>query len=92
MTMTVTTLITRLVSLVSPAVLGQYVPFVVPLRIDAYWLLLLLPLVVAIAITYKTIKLDDLSRLSREATLLSLQIVIFMVLAAVTLWLLTELI
>lgn len=67
-----------------------YVPFRDPVPIDQYWLLLLLPLVVAIALVYKAIKVTDLSRLPREAAVLSAQIVAFMVLAAAGLWLLTE--
>jgi len=66
------------------------VPFLAPLPLDRYWLLLLLPLVVAIAIVYKTIKLEDLSQLPRQAAFLTGQIVAFMVLAAAALWLVTE--
>ena len=53
------------------------------------WLVLLLPLVVAISVVYKTIKLEDLSRLPREAGILCVQILSFMVLAAAGLWVLT---
>ena len=69
-----------------------YVPLRDPVPVGDYWLLLLLPLVVAIAVVYKTIKVYDLSRLPREATILSAQIVAFMILAAAGLWLLTELV
>lgn len=72
------------------ALLLAYRPFLDPLPIDGYWLLL--PLVIAIAVVYKTIKVDDLVRLPREATILATQIMIFMVLAAVALWLLVELV
>ena len=51
--------------------------------------MLLLPLVVAISVVYKTIKLEDLSRLPREAGILCVQILSFMVLAAAGLWVLT---
>ncbi len=71
--------------------LALYRPFLEPLRLDSYWLLLLLPLVLAIAVTYKTIKLDDLTDLPREAVVLAVQIIVFMFLAAAALWLLTEL-
>jgi hypothetical protein len=63
-----------------------------PLPLDDYWLVLLLPLSIAIAVVYKTIKLDDLTRLPRQASYLAAQIVAFMVLAAAALWLMTELV
>ena len=69
-----------------------YRPFLEPLRLDSYWLLLLLPLVIAISVAYKAIKLDDLANLPREAVFLSVQIIAFMIMAATSLWLLTELI
>jgi len=67
-----------------------YVPFRDPLPLDTYWLLLLPPLVLAIALVYKTIKLDDLSLLPRQALFLSGQILAFMTLAAAAIWLITE--
>ncbi len=67
-----------------------YRPFLDPLPLDTYWLLLLPPLAIGIALVYKTIKLDDLKQLPREAAFLAAQIVAFMALAAVALWLLTE--
>ena len=68
-----------------------YVPFRDPWAVDGQWLLLLLPLIVGISVVYKTIKLADLHRLPREATVMSLQLVAFMILVAAALWLLTEL-
>lgn len=65
-------------------------PLLDPLPLDDYWLLLLVPLALAIAIVYKTIKTDDLSRLPRQAAVLTGQILAFMALAAAALWLLTE--
>jgi TRAP-type C4-dicarboxylate transport system permease large subunit len=69
-----------------------YVPFRDPIPIGDAWLVLLLPLIIVISIVYKTIKLADLSRLPREATQLSATIMVFMLLAAAGLWLLTELV
>ena len=68
-----------------------YTPFMHPLPLDRYWLLLLVPMVIAIALVYKAIKVDDLSRLARESILLSAQILGFMALCAAGLWLITEL-
>lgn len=69
-----------------------YRPFLDPLPVSDYWLALLVPLVLVISVVYKTIRLSDLSKLPRQATVLAVQIVGFMVLAAGSLWLLTELI
>lgn len=66
--------------------------FLEPMPLDDYWLLLLPPLAIVIAIVYKTIKLDDLTKLPRQATYLAAQILVFMVLAAAGLWLVTELV
>lgn len=69
-----------------------YRPFLEPLRLDSYWLLLMLPLVIAISVAYKAIKLEALENLPREATFLAVQILAFMILVAASLWLLTELV
>lgn len=68
-----------------------YRPFLDPLPLDTYWLMLLPPLVLAAAVVIKTIRLQDLSQLPKQATMLALQILIFMGLAAAGLWLITEL-
>lgn len=69
-----------------------YTPFLDPLRLDDYWLVLFVPLVIAVALVYKTIKLQDLTQLPRQAGMLAMQILLVMVLAAVGLWLLTEMV
>ncbi len=71
-------------------VLG-YRPFLAPLPIDDYWLVLLLPLVWGISVVYKAIKLEDLGQLYKQAAVLTAQILTFMVLAAAGLWLVSEL-
>lgn len=65
--------------------------FLEPMPLDDYWLVLLVPLAIVIAVVYKTIKLDDLTQLPRQAVYLATQILLFMVLAAAALWLVTEL-
>lgn len=70
---------------------GRWRPLLDPLPMDQYYLVFLVPLVVVIAIVYKTIKMEDLTRLPRAAAILSGQILVFLALAAVALWLLTEL-
>ena len=64
--------------------------FLDPLPLESYWMFLLVPLVAGISVTYKTIKLDNLAELPKQATFLFLQIIVFMVLAAACLWLITE--
>jgi len=77
------TLLTDCVSL-------AYVPFRDPLPLHDYWMWLLFPLVVGVAVVYKAIKLDDLSMLPKQAAWLTMQIVVFMILAATALWAVTE--
>ncbi len=72
------------------AALGAALPIMRPLRFDDFWLLLMLPLVVGISVTYKAIKLEDLATLPREATLMAVQIVVFMVVAAVVIFAVTH--
>ncbi|MCX5661869.1 MAG: hypothetical protein NTW19_19500 [Planctomycetota bacterium] len=78
-----------LASFASLPTLG-YRPFLDPLPLETYWLLLMPPMAIAIALVYKTIKLDSLEQLPRQAALLAVQIVAFMAMAAVGLWLITE--
>jgi hypothetical protein len=66
-------------------------PLLDPMPIDAYWLWLLAPMVVAVAVIYKAIKIDDLAQLPRQAASLAIQFVVLMALAAAALWLLSEL-
>ena len=76
----------------TPAAPLAWTPFIDPLPYygTTGWLLLFIPLVLLVSTAYKTIKLDDLSRLPREAVKLSAQILVFMGLAALSLWLVTE--
>ena len=74
------------------ALLLGWRPFIDPIHLEAYWMVLMVPLVVVIAVVYKTIKLQDLSQLPRQSVRLSVQIIVFFVLAAAALWLLTELV
>ena len=59
-------------------VLG-YRPFLEPLPIEPLWVLLVIPLVLGVAVVYKTLKLDDLTPLPREAAVLAGQVLLFMV-------------
>lgn len=83
--------IASLLATANPAVLA-FRPFLDPVPVDRYWMLMLLPMVIAIAVVYKTIKTDRLEKIPREATVLAAQIVAFMVMAAAALWMLTELV
>lgn len=65
--------------------------FLDPLPVDRYWVVLLLPLVLSISVTWKTIRLDDLRRLPGQSVLMTTQIIFFLVLAAAILWVVTAL-
>ncbi|MEM7627331.1 MAG: hypothetical protein AAF333_17175 [Planctomycetota bacterium] len=67
-----------------------YRPFIDPLPIgnSVGWSLLFVPLVILVALAYKTIKLRDLSKLPRQSAVLCLQIFVFMGFAAFALWVL----
>lgn len=69
---------------------GAAFPIMRPLRFDAYWLLLMAPLVIGISVTYKAINLEDLSMLPRESMLMASQIVVFMVVAAAIIFAMTQ--
>lgn len=68
-----------------------YRPFIDPLPIgnSPMWALLFVPLVILVALAYKTIKLRNLEKLPRQSVVLCLQIFAFMGAAAVALWVLT---
>lgn len=63
-------------------------PFLDPAPIDRYWLWFLPPLIFVIAVVYRTIKSEDVATVPRRAGYLAFQIGVFIVLAAVLLWLL----
>jgi hypothetical protein len=67
-----------------------YRPFLDPLDLHDHWVWLLIPLVYAIALVYKTLKLPVLRKPFREAASLSAYILIVMALAAVAIHLLNE--
>ncbi|WP_432798657.1 hypothetical protein [Poriferisphaera sp. WC338] len=61
-------------------------PFLDPIPIDGYWILLFFPVAVVIAVVYKTLKLDNLKHLPRAATWLTIQITVFMIISGLVLW------
>lgn len=64
-----------------------YRPFLDPLAIDRYWIWFLPPLILVIALVYRTIKADTLDGLAKRAGYLAFQISVFMLLAAAALYL-----
>lgn len=64
-----------------------YRPFLDPAPIEQYWLWLLPPLILVIAIVYRTIKTEQLSTVPGRAAYLAFQIGVFIVLAGALLWL-----
>ena len=69
-----------------------YRPFLDPLVSDDMWLVLMLPLILAIALVYKTIKVDDNRVLFKQTFYLCMQIVLFMAAAATGLWILSAIV
>ncbi len=65
-----------------------WIPFLEPLDVDGRWQwpFLLIPLALAIAIVFKTLKIDDLRRLPKAAGWMAVQIVLFMMASALVLW------
>jgi hypothetical protein len=61
------------------APLLAYVPFVDPLPVWDYWPWQILPLALAIAVVYKSIKCHTVAQVPREAIVLTLWIVLSMV-------------
>ena len=64
-----------------------YRPFLDPAPIDRFWLWFLPPLILIVALVYRTIKTESLVGLPGRAGYLALQISVFMVLAGALLWL-----
>jgi hypothetical protein len=67
-----------------------FTPFFDPLPalypgMDEYWLFLVIPLVIAISVVYKGTRMKDLRGLPRDATVMSVQILVTMVFAAAAL-------
>jgi prolipoprotein diacylglyceryltransferase len=60
----------------------SYSPFFKAAPLWGYWYLLLLPLCLAIAIVYKSIRCDSMSRVPKQALELFAFIIVVMVLAA----------
>lgn len=77
---------TGLLSLVTLA----WRPFLEPLPLHEHWMWLLLPLTLIISLVYKTLKTEDLSKLAWQTLRLTITILVFMVIAAVVLWAITE--
>lgn len=73
-----------------PPLLLAWRPLLDPIDIDRHWVWLLVPLVVAVALVYKTLKLPTLKHLAIETARLSLYILFLMLLAAVLLWIFVE--
>ena len=66
-------------------------PFLDPLPLHRQWLWLLPPLVVAIAVLYKALKLPTLDGLVVEVVKLSVYILVVMAAAAALLWVVVDL-
>jgi hypothetical protein len=68
-----------------PGILA-WTPFLQPLPAWDYWVVLLLPLTVGVSIVYKSMKCREMSQVPRQATQISILILLGMAAAAVVLW------
>jgi len=66
--------------------------FLEPAPWEGAWLWLMLPIVVAVSVVFKTIRGPGLRALPRSAGFLTVQVLVFMALAAAGLWLLVSLV
>lgn len=62
-----------------------YVPFLQPLPVWNYWYLLILPLCVAVAVVYKSIKCRTMNQVPRQAATITLWILLSFAAAAAAL-------
>ena len=69
---------------------ASWAPFITPAPLWNVWWVLLVPLVVAVAVVYKTIKTRSMRRLPAEAGQLSVTILVAMGLGALALTLLVK--
>lgn len=74
------------------AISAAWRPLLDPLPVDTYWLWLMLPMVAAIAVVYKALKVSELSEIPSQALVLAAQLVFLMVVAGATLWLINALV
>jgi hypothetical protein len=63
-----------------------YTPFLQPLPVWDYWMLLLLPLTFGVSVAYKSLKCKSMSSVPREAAQISVLILLGMAAAAGVLW------
>lgn len=64
-----------------------YTPFIHPAPLWDYWVWLLIPLCVSVSVVYKTIKCRYVDQIPREATALTMYILLAMAGVALGVWL-----
>ncbi len=62
-----------------PALLLTYRPFIDPINVQQTWYLLLIPMCLGIAVTYKAVRVPDMSRYWREVAIFTAQLVLSVV-------------
>jgi len=74
----------------SPAML-PYRPFIDPMPWnDAYWMLTIVPLALAVSTVYRSVRCDDMKQVPGQAVILTAQVVGSMVLVAAVVWAMTR--
>lgn len=65
-------------------------PFIDPIDIHKVWFLLLIPLALGIAVTYKAVRMPDLKGYPRQVLMMTIQTIIGMVVLAIGFYLLVQ--
>jgi hypothetical protein len=73
-----------------PPASAAWRPLLDPMPVDTYWMWLMVPLIVGIAVVYKALKVDDLAAVPSQALVLATQLVLLMAAAAAILWLVSD--
>ena len=77
--------------LTSPAMIGDYVPFLTPMNfVQDWWFLLAIPLALTISGAYKAVRTRDLRNYPREVLVMTGQILLGMIALSIALHLLVE--
>ncbi len=67
-----------------------WVPVVEPMPIEGFWLWWMVPMVVLICLTYRTMRAQRMADVARETLVMSLQVLAFMVGVAIVLFIVTD--
>lgn len=76
--------------MISHPLILAFTPFLHPLPVWDYWMLLLLPLTLGVSVAYKSLKCRTMSQVPREAASIAAMILAGMAAAAAVLWIIVR--